>query len=151
MENCLCAFLEQLDVEKYRTPYEVANHLKDFFWQLDQNITNLFHVGGYDTTGKLPLPALYMVATKERVVEKINCDETYQGSILAGMTGIAGDITKRIGSEFRNYNLRDAIEFAKFLTDTDRQLMRFMRRGQAISEEIDIFIIKPDGIQWIEG
>jgi hypothetical protein len=90
MENCLCAFLEQLDVEKYRTPYEVATHLKDYFWRLDQNTMNVFHVAGYDMTEKIPLPALYMVATKERIVSKINCDETYQGSTLAGMTGIAG-------------------------------------------------------------
>jgi hypothetical protein len=151
LDNCIYDFLDELDTEKYKTPYNVAQLLKDYFIKLDPDLETIFHVGGYDMTDERhPKPALYDVFIKQKICNKINCNEPYQGGSMCG-SDFLNKILSEVNNSYRYFNLRDAIDFAKFVNETCRQMMRFQLRGQAISKEIDILILRPGCHEWLEG
>ena len=150
VEDCMYDFLWELDTEKHKTPYEVAHHLLAFFRNLNPSLDTLFHVGGYDMADpKKPNPMLYEVLTANNSCNKVNCHEKFQGASFCSMMDFTEKIYATVGSEYRHFNLRDAIEFAKFASEATRQMMRFARKGQGISEEVDLLVIKPDGVTWL--
>jgi hypothetical protein len=152
MERYIYEFIYGLDTEKHKTPFDVVQHFKDFFRNLDPNLEADFHIGGYDLTDKeYPKPALYQVDIKRNTIDKANQDNLYQGAMFNSPTEFTHELFKRLKYKYTSSNIRQAIDFAIFVKETTRLMMRFSGEGESISKEHDLLIIRPNGYEWMEG
>jgi hypothetical protein len=150
MEQCVYEFIYAHDTEKYKTPFETAQHLKDYFRKLDPVLEADFHVGGYDLTDKEHAkPALYHVDIKANTARKANQDKIYEGAMFCSPNGFTDDIFKRMKYRYTGSNIRQAVDFAVFVQEATRQMMLFSGAGESISKEYDLLIINPNGHEWI--
>jgi hypothetical protein len=150
IERYMYDFLSVLDVEKYKTPFEVAQQLKGYFRMLDSYLETIFHVGGYDETNGKTVPKLWTVYIKENRVDLVNNNDILSGSMILGSNDFINDFLKQQGGWYKQLNVQDLVEFAVFLTDTARQIKHFSGQDENVSEEMDILIIYPDHHEWLD-
>jgi len=110
----------------------------------------VFHVGGYDMSDpKKPKPCIYYLGIRDNSINKGNQDLLYSGACFCSPDPFTGKIFDQVGKDFINFTLRDAIDFAKFVTYTTKEIMRFCGSNEAMSAESDILVIRPDGHEWV--
>jgi len=150
-ERIMSDFLYEMD--ENLTPYQVATDLLNYLkWINPTKLDTIFHVCGYDMTNpKLPNPCLYLLLAICNHLEKINCDDPYKGAIINTPDPVIKNILDHVAAYYQDYTLRDAVEFAKFIHRTTKDLMMFQGSNEAMSREMDIAIIKPDGCKLMEA
>jgi len=152
MEQCIYEFIYGLDYDKYKTPFDVAQKFRDYIRNLDPKINADFQIGGYDMTDKEhPKPALYRIDMPTNTFDKANHSNLYEGAYFSSPSNFTYEIFKRIKFMYAGTNIRQAVDFAKFASETTRLMMRFSGEGDSISKEIDLLIIKPFGHEWVEA
>jgi hypothetical protein len=150
-ERHLYEFVNSLDIEKYKTPFEVAQQLRDYIRKIDQKMEIVFNVGGYDCTDpKKPVPKLWGIDIPNNTIDLINENDILSGSQLIGETEIVGDIMKHVGTYYKLYNVEDCIALAVFLTYSINRIKYFSGGTENVSEEMDILRIYPDRHEWLD-
>jgi len=151
IERYIYDFIWELDTEKYPTPYDVAKYLLKYFRELNPKLETDFHIGGYDFTDpKKPKPCLYYLVIDENTMNKVNKDNMYSGATFSSPSDFTEKIMHKVGSHYGKFTLRDAIEFAKFAAYATKDIMRFCGSNEAMSRELDMIVIRPDGVEWSE-
>ena len=148
LEHVMYDFINNLDTKVYKTPSDTAHQLKAYLRQLCPGLDAVFHIGGYDKDGK---PALYLLDTKQWIVRHENATSSYSWAIFVAPDTFTEQIFKRIGNAYGKFNLRAAIDFAKFVNEATAQMMRFSGAGESVSKECDVLVIYPDHSEWIKG
>lgn len=120
--------------------------------------TYIMHIAGYDKiktiSGRMytePEPKMYCITNyktdQEGVLvprERFMCHGCGSDSVKQ-----YGDMVNRV-IDYNDYSLQDAVDFSKLIHTMGREYMRFMCRMDAISEDIDMIAVTPDGIQQIK-
>jgi hypothetical protein len=149
LEHVMYDFINTLDVKTYKTPSDVSHQLKAFLRHLSPaGLDATFHIGGYDKDGK---PALYLLQAQYWTVNHENTASTYSWAEFAAPDPFTELIFKRVGNAYGKFNLRMAIDFAKFVNVTTADIMAFSGAGEAVSRKSDILVIYQDRHEWIKG
>lgn len=133
----------------------VAEKFLQYFKEKHPNAGVGFHVGGYRIEGKASVPyVLVGHTTREPQVRRVNAkeDKTLQYGI-----GRAGDVlvANRLIDEknlplFDAMPLQDAVDYAVHLIRTTIDTLRFEPRYPSVGGAIDVLVVKPDGMQWVQ-
>jgi len=163
--------IRNIDIEKYRTPLDIARYLVEFTKYHDSTARYVFTVGGHDLTGSKPKPVLYEADTlkpSEAASKMTGADR--DGICLVNNGRRVADIAintlhPKINSEIifpnagkiGNCNKQGAMDFALFAAGETRKFLR-LHDGQVIydkvldinsvSREIDILAIYHDRHEW---
>lgn len=134
-----------------------------YFSGLERNLNTTFIVGGYKTEEGVLKQKLYRLNTSPANVEVL--DTSTQGALWSGETDIMSRILRPVRLlttdgklvEMVNYpilwqyfTLQDAVDFARYAVKTTIDTMRFQRRVKTVGGAIDILVIKPTEVFWIE-
>jgi len=148
-----------IDVEKYRTPFDVTKYLVEQARNHDPTRNEIvFFVGGHDLAGLKPKPLLYEART--RCTTKIS--KTWKDGITLVNNGqrigdiAAGAAYEKFNSEIIapninkiiNSNLKGVVDFILWAKNRARELHS---DPEAISDEMDILAIYHDRHEWIQG
>ncbi len=149
LEHIMYDFINTLDVKTYKTPSDTAHQLKAFLRQLSPGgLDATFHICGYDKDGK---PAIYLLQAQNWTVSHENAAKPYPWGIFAAPDPFTETIYRRVGGEYGKFNLRTAVDFAKFVNVTTAGIMRFSGAGEAVSKECDILVYLPRSHRMDQG
>jgi hypothetical protein len=69
-ERHMYEFINGLDIEKCKTPFDVAQQLRDYIRRFDPKMEAVFNVGGYDFTDpKKPVPKLWGIDIPNNTID----------------------------------------------------------------------------------
>jgi len=114
-----------------------------------------FHVGGYRTEGRASVPYVLVGHTvHEKAIRRVNAtdDGTLQfGVVRAGDVLVANRlIDTNYLPLFAAMPLQDAIDYAVHLIRTTIDTLRFEPRYPSVGGPIDVLVLRPDGVQWVQ-
>jgi hypothetical protein len=143
-------FLANLDIEKHKTPLQIARSLTEYIRSIDPETDAQFHVAGYDLTDRLhPIPQLYKVTMKENKIELSNEDSMIPTLIYAGAVDYIQSFLPFMVDNFKNFSIQDVIDLSVFLIKTTQNLLRFQGIAEIVGGPIDVLVIRPNGSKWI--
>jgi len=168
--------ISNIDIEKYKTPLDVAQYLISFTRSLDPDVHYVFLVGGFDTAGYAPKPVLYEAYTNYGMMfelgskystEKQKIRQVNDGSQIVDIAintlypNINSEIIFPNADKINNFNRQKAIDFSMFaLAEARKQLNMHCEEWKekynsrstvdSISKELDILVIYDDHCEWIE-
>ena len=133
----------------------------DYFNELDIVPNTNFIIAGYEKSDK-SLQKIYKVNVKNKTVEEI--DTSGQGATWDGETLTLTRIVQNVAVKDENkyidlpseeilwgyFTLQDAIDFARYAVETTIQTMRFKNVVETVGGNVDILIITPDEVRWIQ-
>ncbi len=133
----------------------VAAKFQQYFRENHANTAVGFHVAGYRLEGKASTPhVLVGHTTREPEIRRVNA--TDKGAVQYGVVR-AGDVlvaNRLIDPKylplFAAMPLQDAIDYAIHLIRTTIDTLRFEPRFPSVGGPIDILVVKPDGIEWVQ-
>ena len=133
----------------------VADKFLAYFKERAPNAGIGFHVAGYRIEGKASVPyVLVGHTTREPGVRRVNARD--DGVVQYGI-GRAGDVlvANRLIDEknlplFDAMPLQDAVDYAMHLIRTTIETMRFEPRYPSVGGPIDVLVVNPDGMQWVQ-
>lgn len=114
-----------------------------------------FHVGGHRVEGKASVPYVLVAHTvHEKTIRRVNA--TTDGVIQYGIAH-SGDVLVANRLVDKNYlprfdamPIQDAIDYAVHLIRTTIDTLRFEPRYPSVGGPIDVLVLKPDGMQWVQ-
>jgi hypothetical protein len=114
-----------------------------------------FHVAGYRREGRASVPhVLVGHTTREPEIRRVNA--TDEGALQYGVVR-AGDVlvaNRLIDPNhlplFGAMPLQDAIDYAVHLIRATIDTLRFEPRFPSVGGPIDVLVVKPDGMQWVQ-
>jgi len=135
----------------------------DYFNNLDEIPNSNFIVAGYSNIEATQEQIIYKVRLKKKEIEKI--DASSQGATWDGETltltrllqnvALKGHDGKYADLPFESvlweyFTLQDAVDFARFAVETTINTMRFKNVVETVGGGIDILVITPTEIQWLQ-
>ena len=147
----------------------IPKKLVNYFRKSFPDINLGFHVAGYKKEGKASIPHVYLCHVGKNLVERKNIKPN--GSIAYGATwsGEIDVITSIINPVIIKDEkgeqkivrsvapiiwdampLQDAIDFSIYAIRTTIDTMRFQARPKTVGGAIDILILTPDYVRWIQ-
>ncbi len=146
-----------------------AEKLLKFFRSIDENANTGFHLAGYKreqkeelkkaTNKQVSSPHVYFIHIKENKLERKNFKDADNRVLYGATWGGEADIIAgllKIGDQnapqivWDAMSLQDAIEFSIFTISTTTNTMRFQARPKTVGGPIDVLLITPDQIKWIQ-
>jgi hypothetical protein len=114
-----------------------------------------YHIAGYRTESKTSVPyVLVGHTTREPELRRVNADaegKTQYGITRAGDTLIANRlIDKNYLPLFAAMPLQDAVDYARHLIRTTIDTMRFEPRFPSVGGAIDVLVVTPAGLRWVQ-
>ena len=114
-----------------------------------------FHVAGHRVEGKASVPYVLVAHTvHEKVIRRVNATEA--GVVQYGIAH-SGDVLvanrlvdKNFLPRFDAMPLQDAIDYAIHLIRATIDTLRFEPRYPSVGGPIDVLVLKPDGMQWVQ-
>jgi hypothetical protein len=133
----------------------VADKFMAFFHENHPKERVGFHVAGYRTQGKARVPVVLVGhTTRETEVRRVNLNEkgdVQYGVVRAGDTAIANRLIDKASLPlFSAMTLQDAVDYAVHLIRTTIETMRFEPRFPSVGGPIDVLVVRPDGMQWVQ-
>jgi hypothetical protein len=133
----------------------VADRFLAYFQTKHSGVNVGFHIGGYRVEDKVSVPyVLVGHTTREPQVRRVNGTDKGKiqfGVVRDGDTLIANRmIDKNNLPLFSAMPLQDAVDYAVHLIRTTIETMRFEPRFPSVGGPIDILVIRPDGMQWVQ-
>ncbi|HUF54727.1 MAG TPA: hypothetical protein VMR52_13320 [Dehalococcoidia bacterium] len=133
----------------------VTDKFMAYFHERYPSVPVGMHVAGYRTQGKARLPVVLVGHTvRETVVRRVNLNDQGDlqfGVVRAGDTAIVNRlINKATLPLFAAMPLQDAIDYAVHLIRTTIETMRFEPRFPSVGGPIDVLVIEPDGMRWVQ-
>ena len=132
----------------YDDPKSCAVGLFNLIKNLGQNISAEYFVCGYNSEGTIPLPEFWHIDVVNNTV--INATEGQYGISFSGANTYFSQYAPLINKNIISYSLQDAIDVSMFAIDMSIKLERFIDRDELISPPIDLLVIKPGGVEWIQ-
>ena len=134
---------------RYNDPQSCAMSLLGFIKSIGQNIKAMYHVCGYNPEGAIPLPEFWFVDVAENTVFDAIGDARY-GLNFCGANEYFSQYIPLINKNIIAYSLQDAIDVSMFAIETCMKLERFIDREDLISPPVDLLVIEPSGVKWIQ-
>ena len=134
----------------------VAEKMLAYFKERHPGVGVGFHIAGYRAIeGKASEPYVFVGhTTNEQRLSRANAGE--DGVVRYG-TSFAGDATvaNRLIDQthlprFDAMPLQDAVDYAVHLIRTTIETLRFEPRYPSVGGQIDVLVVKPDGMQWVQ-
>ena len=133
----------------YDDPKSCAVGLFNLVKNLGRDIKAQYHVCGYNSAGEIPFPEFWFVDVAKNIV--INgMGETRYGISFGGANEYFSRYAFPITDQMASYSLQDAIDVTLFAIDMSIKLERFIDREELISPPIDLLVIEPSGVKWIQ-
>ena len=114
-----------------------------------------FHVAGYRVQDRASVP--YVIVghtTREPEVRRLNLNEAGQVVYGVSWSGDALIANRLIDREhlpiFAAMPLQDAVDYVIHLIRTTIDTMRFEPRFPSVGGPIDVLVVRPDGMQWVQ-
>ena len=149
-KNSLAPYIEHFcNNNQYDDPKSCALGLLQYINEIGRNIKALYHVCGYNPQGKIPLPEFWFVDTENNSVFNANGEGRY-GLGLCGANEYFLQYVPLINKNIMSYSLQDAIDISMFAIDMSIKLEWFIDREYLILPPIDLLVIEPDGVKWIQ-
>jgi hypothetical protein len=132
-----------------------ADRFLAYFQSKHPGVNVGFHIAGYRVEDKVSVPyVLVGHTTREPKIRRVNATEGGKvqfGVVRAGDTAIANRlIEKKSLPLFAAMPLQDAIDYAIHLIRTTIETMRFEPRFPSVGGPIDLLVITPDGMHWVQ-
>lgn len=138
--------------------------IKEYFQNLPIVPNTQFIVAGYDIDETLQKhQQLYRVNVKNGYIEAVNTEnqgaiwdgETYTLTRLIKNVALKDEAGKYCDLPFEDilwgyFTLQDAIDFARYAVETTIQTMRFKNVIETVGGDVDILVITPDEIKWLQ-
>jgi hypothetical protein len=120
-----------------------------------QGVNVGFHVAGYRVEGKASVPyVLVGHTTRDKEIRRVNAAEDgslHYGVVRSGDTLVANRlIDENYLPLFAAMPLQDAIDYAVHLIRTTIDTLRFEPRYPSVGGPIDVLVLKPEGMQWVQ-
>ncbi|MEX0683993.1 MAG: hypothetical protein WD904_12755 [Dehalococcoidia bacterium] len=133
----------------------VADRFMSYFQTKHAGVNVGFHISGYRVEDKVSVPyVLVGHTTREPQIRRVNATDKGKvqfGIVRAGDTLVANRmIDKNNLPLFSAMPLQDAADYAVHLIRTTIETMRFEPRFPSVGGPIDILVIRPDGMQWVQ-
>jgi hypothetical protein len=133
----------------------VAAKFLKYFQEAFPSVGVGFHVGGYRTEGKASVPYVLVGHTvREPQIRRVNADKddrVQYGITRAGDTAVANRlIDPKQLPLFPAMPLQDAVDYATHLIRVTIDTMRFEPRFPSVGGPIDILVVTPDGMRWVQ-
>jgi hypothetical protein len=114
-----------------------------------------YHIAGYRLEDKTRVPHVLVGHTvREPGLRRVNADDkgaTQYGITRAGDTLIANRlIDSNYLPLFTAMPLQDAVDYARHLIRSTIETMRFEPRFPSVGGAIDVLVVTPDGIRWVQ-
>jgi hypothetical protein len=114
-----------------------------------------FHMAGYRVEGKASMPyVLVGHTTQQDNVRRVNATDEGQvqyGVVRAGDVLVANRlIDKKHLPLFAAMPLQDAVDYAVHLIRTTINTLRFEPRFPSVGGPIDVLVVRPDGMEWVQ-
>ena len=133
----------------YSDPKTCASGLLSYINNISPNVYALYHVCGYNTKDKFPIPEFYYVDVSQNMVINALGNAQY-GLCFCGANDYFSQYMPLINKGISSYSLQDAIDVTLFAFDMSIKLERFIDREEFITPPIDLLVIEPDGVKWIQ-
>lgn len=156
------AFIRE-KIKKETNVDDIPMMIKEYFIALNPNLDTTFVIAGYKKEKEKYIQKIYRVRTTNEKIEIINTDA--QGALWSGETLTLTKLLRPVYLKDENgnyielpnpefawnyYTLQDAVDFAKYAIKTTIDTMRFQSVCETVGEPIDILIIKPELVKWLE-
>lgn len=133
----------------------LADKFLEYFTLHHKNSGVGFHVTGYRVEGRASVPyVLVGHTTREPKITRVNATETgavQYGVVRAGDVVVANRmIDPNFPPLFAAMPLQDAIDYALHLIRTTSDTLRFEPRFPTVGGPIDVLVVKPEGMQWVQ-
>src|SRR3990172_543892 len=133
----------------------VSEKLLQYLQTTFPNVNVGFHIAGYRTEGKASTPYVLVGHTvREQEIRRVNATE--DGNVQYGISR-AGDtlvVNRLIDPKhlplFPAMPLQDAVDYAVHLIRTTIDTMRFEPRFPSVGGPIDVLVVTPDGMRWVQ-
>jgi len=133
----------------FDNPKSCAEGLFNFIKDLGQNIKAVYHVCGYNMFLNIPQPEFWYVDIVNNMIMDAVGDAKY-GISFCGANEYFTQYMSLINKNITSYSLQDAIDVSLFAMDMSIKLERFIDREELILPPIDLLVIEPDGVKWIQ-
>jgi hypothetical protein len=148
------AFAEQ-ELSAQDDVITVADRLLRYFMDRFPKVNLGLHVAGYRLEERASVPYVLVAhTTREPQVRRVNATEQGQvqyGVVRAGDTLVANRmIDEKYLPLFAAMPLQDAIDYAVHLIRTTIDTLRFEPRFPSVGGPIDVLVIRPDGMDWVQ-
>jgi hypothetical protein len=133
----------------------VADKFLAYFQQQFPGVGVGYHIAGYRTENRASTPYVLVGHTvREPGLRRVNADS--EANVQYGITR-AGDtlVANRLIDQnylplFPAMPLQDAVDYAVHLIRTTIDTMRFEPRFPSVGGPIDVLVVTPDGLQWVQ-
>lgn len=133
----------------------VADRFLRYFMDRFPKVNLGFHIAGYRVEGRASVPYVLVGHTmREPQVRRVNAtenDRVQYGVVRAGDVLVANRlIDKKHLPLFAAMPLQDAVDYAVHLIRTTIDTLRFEPRFPSVGGPIDVLVIRPDGMEWVQ-
>jgi hypothetical protein len=146
---------EEEDVSEEDDVLTVGEKFVAYFQQRFPSAAVGYHIAGYRREDRAQVPHVLVGHTvREPGLRRVNADEsgnTQYGITRAGDTLIANRlIDANYLPLFTAMPLQDAVDYAIHLIRSTIDTMRFEPRFPSVGGPIDVLVVTPDGLRWVE-
>jgi hypothetical protein len=151
--------------DKNITVDQIPDKLLTYFNKIKPPPSTWFHVAGYMLNGKVYEQRVWVVDVEKKTVIN-NCKPGEQGASWGGEADILSRLIMPVAElddkgQIKNklphfeipwqfFTLQDAIDFAVFAIRSTIEAIRFQLRAKTVGGPIDVLIIKPDKVDWVQ-
>lgn len=133
----------------------VAQKFMQYFQSNHAGVGVGFHVAGYKQEGKTRVPyVLVGHTTREPEIRRVNADDagaTQYGVVRAGDVLVANRlIDVNYLPLFAAMPIQEAIDYAVYLIRSTIETLRFEPRHPTVGGPIDVLVVQPEGMQWVQ-
>lgn len=166
-ESHIKRFLEE-KVTKNDDVTTVADKILEFFRESFPKANTTIHITGFKKEGKTSTPYVFACHVgrneKKRVNVKKGTKDLDYGCTWSGETDVVsrllnaplpdpkvpGKIIPPTPVMFPAMTAQDAVDFAIYLVRTTTDTMRFQARPKSVGGPIDVLLLTPDDVRWIQ-
>lgn len=163
----ISGFIDSFIAEKLdstNTIKETAEHLLEYFKNIEPNLNAIFHVAGYQKENDIDVQCIYRVQIRiNQCIRKNNNNE--QGATWDGETETFSRLVKTVGVknpdgsyidlqapeiQFGQFTLQDAVDFSLYAVRTTIDSIRFQLKNKTVGGPIDVLVIRPGETRWLQ-
>ena len=133
----------------YDNPKDAALDLLQLIRSVDPTIGAIFHVCGYNPSSSIPYPEFWVVDIAKGM---LTCalKQGQGGFNYHGANDFFTPYALMISQNLIYFTLQDAIDITLLAFNMSIKLQKFIKLEQYIAPPIDLLVITPSGIKWIQ-
>ena len=156
-EMIRCRIDKECNIEK------MPEIIIDFFNKLKTVPDTNFMIAGYHNTDTGKEQRIYKLNVKSGNIKQVDTSSqgaSWDGEILTLSRLIQNVALKNIDGSYTDlpyeeilwgyFTLQDAVDFARYAVETTIQTMRFKKVVETVGGAVDILVITPDEVKWLQ-